>query len=589
MKNSFFDSFEDKTIFVKGTNQEVSPWDKTKIIAILMDESGIPFNIAEKIADDVQKAVFSSNLKTISSSLLRELVNAKLVEYGYSKILNKTRRLGLSTSDVKEVITNPIPYGGYAPVTPALSSNYISDTVKRQFSAFNVFPEKLINYHYEGRLHINGINGIDRIFSIAIDVSRLLTFNYAGDNFFITKPVDGFQFFENLKKIVFFLSHFVNDCITLFGIEKAIAYFNLENDKKHIIEIFLKDTEHILINTKPVKVFLKDKDLVKVAASLFSEQYFLKTEILTPSKTYIPSKNISIFNGEFGNSDFIMENITLNLPGIALESKLKNSDFFKELKIFLENTYALFGKKGIFIEKMLMTKGYSILDFLKKIGFSPLSSSYAISVCGLQEAVSLLREKYKFDEKDIDFAYSILSILKEVIEDLNKKYRLKVKLSDSDQNDVIYRFARLNLKFEPYYVSKIVKGDLATGGVFYSPNASFITNFYLNAGEVIDIENKFKEIYDLPFKTIIKVVDFDNVKIKSENFYYRYLMLTQDFSVCYHCYVMNSGIYKSCPECLSGDIENYYYLYSSHIPYSKLNRALRVMIKNIVYYEEFTI
>ncbi len=36
MNNFYFDSFEDKTIFVKGSNHEISPWDRTKIIAILI-------------------------------------------------------------------------------------------------------------------------------------------------------------------------------------------------------------------------------------------------------------------------------------------------------------------------------------------------------------------------------------------------------------------------------------------------------------------------------------------------------------------------------------------------------------------------
>ncbi len=589
MNKSRFDSFEDKTIFVKGSNQEVSPWDRTKIIAILMDESGIPFRIAEQIADDVQKVVFSSNLKTVSSSLLRELVNAKLIEYGYSKILNKTRRLGLSTSDVKDVLTNAIPYRTYSAVSPSLSSGYLADTVKRQFSAFNVFPEKLVNLHYEGKLHINGINGIDRLFSLTLDASKFLNFAYSGDNFFIKKPVSGIDFFENLKKIVFFLSRFVNDSIILYGIEKAIRYFNLEEKQEDVFRDFIQWIEHAFIDEKPVRIYLRDKRLVKVAALLYSQGDYLKSEIMTLKENYVPARNIAICEAGIEDFNFVVENITLNLPGIALTAKLKTTDFFKELKSYIENIFSLFGKKGIFIEKMLMTRGYSVLDFLKKIGFNPLTSYYAISICGLQEAISLLKEKHKFGENDIEFGFEILSFLKESIKELNEKYKLRVFLSDSDQIDVVYRFARLDLKFEPYYVGKVIKGDISSGGVYYSSNASFSTNPYIEIKEAVDIENKAKEFFDFPFKTIVKVLDFEYVSLSDSEKSYRYLMLTQDFSVCYHCYVMKSGIYKSCPECLSEDVVNYFYLYSNYAPFSKLNRALRVMMKHNVYYEEFTI
>ncbi len=310
---------------------------------------------------------------------------------------------------------------------------------------------------------------------------------------------------------------------------------------------------------------------------------------MTLKENYVPARNIAICEAGIEDFNFVVENITLNLPGIALTAKLKTTDFFKELKSYIENIFSLFGKKGIFIEKMLMTRGYSVLDFLKKIGFNPLTSYYAISICGLQEAISLLKEKHKFGENDIEFGFEILSFLKESIKELNEKYKLRVFLSDSDQIDVVYRFARLDLKFEPYYVGKVIKGDISSGGVYYSSNASFSTNPYIEIKEAVDIENKAKEFFDFPFKTIIKVLDFEYVSLSDSEKSYRYLMLTQDFSVCYHCYVMKSGIYKSCPECLSEDVVNYFYLYSNYAPFSKLNRALRVMMKHNVYYEEFTI
>ncbi len=172
---------------------------------------------------------------------------------------------------------------------------------------------------------------------------------------------------------------------------------------------------------------------------------------------------------------------------------------------------------------------------------------------------------------------------------MGDRHKLKAFLWDSDQTETAYRFARLDLKFEPYYMGKLVKGDISSGGVFYSSNGSFTTNCFLNIDEAILIEEKLKEYFHFPFKTVIKLIDFDNIKVLVDSKDYSYLMLTQDFSVCYHCYVMKSGIYKSCPECLSEGVVNYFYLYSNYAPYSKLNRALRVMMKNNVYYEEFTI
>ncbi len=581
--------FEDKTIFVRNREQDISPWDRTKIVAILMDESGIPFKIAEEIADEVQKTVFSLDIKTVSSSLLRELVNAKLIEKGYSKILNKTRRLGLSTSDVKDIIFSPVPYFNYSPSSPDLSSAYISGTVKRQYAAFNVFPEKLVNLHYQGRLHINGIDGVDRIYDVVVDCGKLLNFSYSSDNFFVKKPKTCGDFFSNLLKVILFLNRFVNNDIVVTGIEKAFMYFDCCSEKERIFTDFLKKIDSVFISEKPVRIFLKDNTLVKSAKSYYSDNFSIKSEIVATPKSYLPSMNIGVLSRIVEDNFFVVENITLNLPGIALDSKVNGKDFFKYLKKITENVFSLFAKKGIFVEKMLSKKGTGVYDFLKSLNFNPLSAHYVVSVCGLQECVSLLREKAKFSSDDIDFAFDILSFLKDIIENLSREYRINSVLGDSDQSDSSYRFARLDLKFEPYYMGKVVKGDISSGGVYYSHNSSFLNNHFIGLGEGIDIENRLNSIYSIPFKTVVRIIDLDNIRTDFVDDFSGYLMLTRDFSVCYHCNVMKGGLYKTCPECLSGNIANYFYLYSNYSPLSKLNRGLTVMMKNIEYYEDFTI
>ncbi len=585
MTKPSFDSFEDKTIFVKSENQDIAPWDRTKIIAILVEESGLSFSVAEKIADDVQKIVFSSNLKIVSTSLLREIVNSKLIEYGYSKILNKTRKLGLSVSDVRNSLTIAMPYRNYTPVSPLQSSFYIADTVKRQFAAEDVFPEKSVNLHYEGKIHINGIDGIDRVFSIVLDLSKILNFSYAGDNFFIKKPSNGREFLNNLIKVLILLQGFVNHSITITGFEKAIMYFGMNENS--IVDLILQ-IENSFIFSKPVKIFLKDSKLVELAAQTYSNGFFLKSEVLTPVSGYCPSRNISIFNREL-NTEYIIENITLNLTGIVLSAKLERKDFLSKLRSMLKHVFAVFSRKAVFMEKMLMTKGFNVLEFLKAIGFNPITSSFCVSICGLKEAVSLLREKVKFTDKENEFAFELVSTVKGLINEMAKTYRINVKLCDSDQIDVAYRFARLDLKFEPYYISKIVKGDISSGGVYYSPNASLSSNPLSSERDIIQVEGKIKELFDNPFKTIVKLIDLEGMCLDNTEVKNPYLMLTQDFSVCYHCCVMKSGIYKSCPKCLSADIVNYVYLYSHYAPSNKLNRAVKVMMKNCKYYEQFTI
>ncbi len=585
MNKNLFDSFEDKTIFVKNREQDIEPWDRTRIVAILIEEAKIPFDVAERIAEEVQEMVFSSDLKIVSSSLLRELVNSKLIEHGYTTILSKTRRLGLSTSDVKEIVFSPIPVDNHLPVSPFMSDHYIAKTVKRQFATSSVLPEKDVQMHYEGRFHINGIAGIEKLYGAIIDCGNLLNLSYIGENLFIPEPDSIDVFFENLLKITVLLSDFINQNLYLTGFEKAFYYFEEDNIK--IFGKFIVELENSLINKKPVFLHVKDRRLSNVAKEIYMNGFFLKSEVLAEGVAYIPSRNISLFNGFEMNQQFISENITLNLPSLAVHSIVNGKGFEKELIRLVESASRLFSKKNVVIEKILAKRGENLLLFLKATGLNPFSLTNVISVCGLREAVLLLNKKEKPDKKDVDLAEKIMSMINDAVRDVAEKHRLNIVVGDSDQSDISYRFARLDLKFEPHYFSKVVRGDISKGGVYYSQNADFFSEEGFEVNEAFEINTMFLKYFNFPFKSIVKVLDFENVRVSSQRNKKSFLMLTQDFSVCYHCHVMISGLYKWCPECLRGRVENYFYLYSNYAPYSRLNRALRVMTKACKYYEEF--
>ena len=81
-----------------------SPWSKAKIVAALVKEADLDTAIAEQIAASVEEKVFRSELKRISTALIRELVDNELFERGHAAKLNRQAPIGVPKYNLAQVI-----------------------------------------------------------------------------------------------------------------------------------------------------------------------------------------------------------------------------------------------------------------------------------------------------------------------------------------------------------------------------------------------------------------------------------------------------------------------------------------------------
>ncbi|MCE5260433.1 MAG: hypothetical protein LLG21_00430, partial [Euryarchaeota archaeon] len=83
------------SLFVRTSDEEIKKWDKSRIFDDLMRETDISEDAAAIVAREVEKMIGELQLDVITAPLIRELTNAKLVEYGLSKIRRQHTRLGV--------------------------------------------------------------------------------------------------------------------------------------------------------------------------------------------------------------------------------------------------------------------------------------------------------------------------------------------------------------------------------------------------------------------------------------------------------------------------------------------------------------
>ena len=166
----------DLSLMVASPTQ-ASPWDKEKIIAALMKETNINKNEAEDIANSVEKKVFSSGIKTISVSLIRELVNNELFTRGLNKKLEKQEILGMPVFNVSQVIfTKTNENSNITSNNPEAVNLAIAENTLKQYALKQIFSKDVADAHLTGAVHIHNLGYPIRLYCSAHSLDYIKKF-----------------------------------------------------------------------------------------------------------------------------------------------------------------------------------------------------------------------------------------------------------------------------------------------------------------------------------------------------------------------------------------------------------------------------
>ena len=90
----------DMALFVRTSSEAMYGWDRSKIVDALLRETFIDEGTAEDISLEVENDIRRSGIKVITAPLIREMVNAKLLERGLEGVRRLHTRLGVPLYDV---------------------------------------------------------------------------------------------------------------------------------------------------------------------------------------------------------------------------------------------------------------------------------------------------------------------------------------------------------------------------------------------------------------------------------------------------------------------------------------------------------
>ena len=103
-----------------------------------------------------------SGTKTVTSPLVRELVNAKLIERGLEEARARHTRLGMPLYDVENLIVHPNKENANVPHGPEATNLTLAERIKKEFALLSVFSQDVADAHMNGDIHLHDLGFIDR-------------------------------------------------------------------------------------------------------------------------------------------------------------------------------------------------------------------------------------------------------------------------------------------------------------------------------------------------------------------------------------------------------------------------------------------
>jgi ribonucleoside-triphosphate reductase len=152
----------DIALFVRSSQDDMTGWNRQRIVDALLRETFIDRGTAEKISRDIEVTIQAGKVKTITGPLIREMVNAKLLEMGLEEARRMHTRLGVPLYDVDQLLVQHNKENANVPHGPEATNLTLAEGIKKEYALLHVFTPDVADAHLSGDLHLHDLGFIDR-------------------------------------------------------------------------------------------------------------------------------------------------------------------------------------------------------------------------------------------------------------------------------------------------------------------------------------------------------------------------------------------------------------------------------------------
>ncbi|MCH2397138.1 MAG: helix-turn-helix domain-containing protein [Nitrososphaerales archaeon] len=591
---------ESGKIYVRTSKEMMEEFKPDKILQALVKEAGMPVDLAQKMTSEAEARLYKFQTSYLTAPLIREIVNALLIEHGYEEYRHKLTRIGLPIHDVTQMLKQSTRSDNGV-------SSLVTQTSKEVFSEYlllNQLSRDVTDAHLSGDIHISnlGVWGLkpDTIF---VNLSSLPTqgIKVKGKLLSSVKINKAENFSDSIANMVLLTTELSKEINVEIAYNNFIDYITsfvdnkMSSSKDSLIQMFKMISQVVSDDTSPfVSINLNvqknskidDKQLTKLHKLILEsyEEYIQtiaipkitlilplsnsqNTEISKKVFTIIKKGGYIAINADTKNNfsytginksmiknsaggNIILHAVSINLPRLAYESNKDDTYFRAKVNLILKTAISALSTRREIIDDMT---GKGLLPLLN-INTGIISSQkipLVINFTGLDEAIySLLGTKSSSKERG-KLAGKIIDTAMEEITNSGKRLGEEFGLS-SIVDDSAKRFADIDIE-------KFGKARVINKANSREYQQSIILD--LDEQEKIDEMNgyisKFKGGYsvyiDTSNSTIKNFQEMTNKISKKVGFFKYHCKLR----VCISCAYKNVYNTEKCSNCNSTSLQEY--------------------------------
>jgi ribonucleoside-triphosphate reductase len=147
-------AFKPRSTLVRTSRLALEEFDANKIASSLIREAKMPAELAQRVAKEAEKQLIRGRTKYLTAPLVREVVNAILIEKGLEEYRHKLTRVGIPVHDVTSLLES----GSRTLPETASTQELAGETVFREYTLLNILPRDISDAHLSGSLHVNALS-----------------------------------------------------------------------------------------------------------------------------------------------------------------------------------------------------------------------------------------------------------------------------------------------------------------------------------------------------------------------------------------------------------------------------------------------
>lgn len=648
----------DLNLFVRTSEETISDWDRSKITDALIRETMVDHDTANEVSKEVEHMLKRSEVRVVTAPLIRELVNAKLIEYGLEGARRMHTRLGMPVYDVDSLILHPNKENANVPHGPEATNLTLAERIKKEYALLSVFSQDVADAHMNGDIHLHDLGFIDRpycsgqsleyikkfglnlphslsmakpakhpevLLAHLIKFAAALQSNFAGAigwdavNIFFAPYLEGMDDNEVKQLAQMLIFEFSQQAVARGG-QAIFSDINIYWEvPKHFEDTPAVGPEGRFTG----KTYMEyEKEAQRFAWKLFDvfkegdgagRPFFFPKPIVHITEKFFRTEghmeflyHIADVAADKGNTYFVfdrgdtakiseccrlsfkldendlldarepwkmrycaLQNVSLNLPRMAYLAKNDDAKLFNLITERFLLAVKAHKEKRAFLEKLLShgEDGPLSLLTMNRDGAPYLRfdrASHLVGMVGLNEIVQIhTGEELHESKKALKFGLKVIAHLNLLTDKIRRQEGIKIVLEQTPAESTSYRFARLDLRYFSPASGRIVKGNIASGEVYYTNSTHLNVKYAMNPIERVTSEGIFHPLIEAGSISHVWLGEAQPSKEAIADFVIKtfrhttndQIAFSPEFTTCNNCHKTSRGLSDTCTYCKSSDVD----------------------------------